>query len=352
MSITDDVRIKEIRSLVPASVLLDELPMPDNAAKLVSETRQSIANCINGIDDRVVILVGPCSVHDYNSAVEYAENLSCIIDKYQGELLIIMRVYFEKPRTTVGWKGFINDPDLDGSFKINKGLKEARKLLLELLSKGVPCGTEYLDVISPQYISDLMSWGAIGARTTESQTHRELSSGLSCPIGFKNGTHGNIQIAVDAIKSARSEHHFLGVTKNGTAGIVSTKGNTNTHVILRGGSDGPNYYKENIDYAIDCQNKSNLDARIMIDCSHGNSEKDYVKQPIVAASVSEMIASGNSHIFGVMVESHLKSGNQKITENMTYGQSITDACISWDMTEEVFDTIANAVKARRAILEL
>ena len=347
MSVTDDIRIEEIRSLVPASVLLDEFPISDHAAKLVSETRVSIANCINGIDDRVVVLVGPCSVHDYNSAVEYADNLASIVDKYQGELLIIMRVYFEKPRTTVGWKGFINDPDLDGSFRINKGLKEARKLLLDILSKGIPCGTEYLDVISPQYISDLISWGAIGARTTESQTHRELASGLSCPIGFKNGTHGNIQIAVDAIKSARSKHHFLGVTKNGTSAIVSTKGNANTHIILRGGSDGPNYSKENIDYALDCQKKSNLDAGIMVDCSHGNSEKNYMKQPIVAASVSELIASGESHIFGIMVESHLKEGNQKITENMTYGQSVTDACISWSMTEEVFDTIADAVKSRR-----
>ena len=347
MSTTDDVRINKIRSLVPASVLLDELPISNNQSDLVIKTRESISNCIKGHDDRIVLVVGPCSIHDYSSAIEYAKKLANIKDRYKNEIIIIMRVYFEKPRTTVGWKGFINDPKLDGSFQINKGLKEARKLLLEILSLGIPCGTEYLDVISPQYIADLISWGAIGARTTESQTHRELSSGLSCPIGFKNGTNGNIQIAVDAIKSARSEHHFLGVTKNGTAAIVNTSGNDSTHVILRGGKDGPNYDQKSIQNTIELQKNSEIDSLIMVDCSHGNSQKNYLNQPKVASQLSNMIRSGEKYIFGIMIESHLKEGNQVISKNMTYGQSVTDACVSWDDTEKIIDNIANAVKARR-----
>ena len=349
MQSTDDIRIDDIRALVPASVLLDEFPISENASKVIFNARQQISKCIHGKDDRLVIVVGPCSVHDYDAAIEYGRRLVESAKKYENELVIIMRVYFEKPRTTVGWKGFINDPDLDDSFNINKGLRGARGLLLELSDMGMPCGTEYLDVISPQYVSDLISWGAIGARTTESQVHRELSSGLSCPIGFKNGTDGNMQVAVDAIKSSVSPHHFLGVTKNGTTAIFSTKGNKDTHIILRGGKTGPNYSEKHIAKAIEQQNHSGLSARLMVDCSHGNSEKDYTRQPIVSASVADMIARGDTNVFGLMVESHLEEGNQKISENMVYGKSVTDACVSWETTETILSNLADAVKIRRTL---
>ncbi len=349
MQSTDDLRIDDIRALVPASVLVDEHPLTEKSSNIIFNARQKISKCLHGADDRLVVVVGPCSVHDYAAAIEYGQRLTKLIDKHENELVIIMRVYFEKPRTTVGWKGFINDPDLDDSFNINKGLRSARSLLLELSEMGIPCGTEYLDVISPQYVSDLISWGAIGARTTESQVHRELSSGLSCPIGFKNGTDGNIQLAVDAIKSASSPHHFLGVTKNGTTAIFSTKGNKDSHVILRGGKSGPNYEASHIEAAIDQQKQSGLSIPLMVDCSHGNSEKDFRRQPIVSGYIADLVAKGSKDVFGLMIESHLEEGNQKINDNMVYGKSVTDACVSWATTEEMLNGLAEAVRSKRML---
>ena len=296
-----------------------------------------------------MVVVGPCSIHDYDAAIEYAKKLKNTAKELKNELVIVMRVYFEKPRTTVGWKGFINDPDLDDSFKINKGLRTARQLLLDINEMGLPAGTEYLDVISPQYVADLISWGAIGARTTESQVHRELASGLSCPVGFKNGTDGGVQVAVDAIGASQSPHHFLSVTKNGTAAIYETDGNTDCHVILRGGKTGPNYDEKSVSEAFEQQAKSNVYARIMVDCSHGNSQKDFNRQPIVSNEIAGYISGGNIQVFGLMIESHLVEGNQKISNKMVYGQSVTDACVSWETTEKMLETLATAVKTRRAL---
>ncbi|BDA77290.1 phospho-2-dehydro-3-deoxyheptonate aldolase [Leptospira kobayashii] len=349
MKKTDNLRILEEHSLIPASVIMEELPLTDRAAEVVTKARKEISDLIHGRDNkRLLVVVGPCSVHDTAAVMEYAGLLRPMIEKFKEELVIVMRVYFEKPRTTVGWKGLINDPNLDGSFHINKGLQTARKLLLDLNNLGIPCGTEFLDVISPQYVADLVSWGAIGARTTESQVHRELASGLSAPIGFKNGTDGNVQIAIDALRSAGSSHHFLSVTNQGSSAIFKTAGNPDTHVILRGGNKGPNYDEQSIGELGAQIEKSNLPARVMIDCSHGNSQKDYRRQPIVLESVGNQFAAGSKYILGVMVESHLKEGNQSIdAKPLVYGQSITDACVSWETTVPMLEKLAESVRKRK-----
>ncbi|MFL2479075.1 MAG: 3-deoxy-7-phosphoheptulonate synthase [Verrucomicrobiales bacterium] len=347
---TDDLRIDQIRQLIAPALLMSEFTVSENVGKLVSDARVSAASILNGSDDRLLVVVGPCSIHDVDAAVEYASKLKDQIDKHKDDLLIIMRVYFEKPRTTVGWKGLINDPDLDGSFDINKGLEIARKLLIDINELGVPAGTEFLDTISPQYIADLVSWGAIGARTTESQIHRELASGLSMPIGFKNGTGGSVQIAVDGIKAASMPHNFLSVTKQGVSAIVCTVGNQDCHIILRGSSAGPNYDSASILETSDLLEKSNLPRPLMIDCSHGNSLKDHKNQPKVAADVSAQLSEGNSDIAAVMVESNIEEGNQKLTDDLSslnYGQSVTDACVDWSDTESILEELAQGVRARR-----
>ena len=346
--VTDDTRINGMRALVPALVILEELPITRKVEKTVLKAREEISNVLHGEDDRLVVVVGPCSIHDTKAALEYAEKLAEQAEKHKNELVVIMRVYFEKPRTTVGWKGLINDPDLNSTFNINKGLRQARDLLLKINEMGLPCGTEYLDVISPQYLADLVSWGAIGARTTESQIHRELASGLSCPVGFKNGTNGGIQIAVDAIRSAQSSHHFLSMTKQGITAIFETSGNEDAHIILRGGKSGTNYHSEAVNETAELLNKYDMATKVMIDCSHGNSLKDYKRQPLVCEAVVEQVISGSDNILGVMIESHLVEGNQDISDTpLIYGKSITDACISWVSTVEMFDLLSNAVKQKR-----
>ncbi len=348
---TDDIRIHEIRELSPPSHLMREFPISIEASNVVYQSRQAIHKVLAGEDDRLVVVVGPCSIHDTKAALEYADRLKVLRDKYKNELEIVMRVYFEKPRTTVGWKGLINDPDLDHSFNINKGLRIARELLLTINEKGLPAGCEYLDMITPQYIADLVSWGAIGARTTESQVHRELASGLSCPVGFKNGTDGNTRIAIDAIKAASSPHHFLSVTKGGHSAIVKTKGNEDCHIILRGGKV-PNYGAEFVQAASEDLAKSGLAQKIMIDSSHANSSKKPENQPSVLEDVAQQMEAGDLRIFGVMIESHLVAGRQDHVEGqpLTYGQSITDGCIGWDTTEQVLARLAQAVTNRRAKL--
>jgi 3-deoxy-7-phosphoheptulonate synthase len=341
----DDVHIAELRPLLPPAILMEELPVSDSIATMISNTREGIANIYNGSDDRLLVVVGPCSIHDTDAAIEYAKRLRAVVDQYKDELLIVMRVYFEKPRTTVGWKGLINDPGLDGSFNINQGLRTARKLLIDVAEIGLPAGCEFLDTISPQFIADLVCWGAIGARTTESQIHRELASGLSMPIGFKNGTDGSTQIAIDAIGAASHPHHFLSVTKQGLSAIVTTSGNKDCHIILRGSNKGPNYDSTAVSEATALLEKNNLAIQLMVDCSHGNSNKDFSRQPIVAADVGAQIANGSTAIAGVMIESHLFEGNQKKPE--AYGVSITDACISWETTETVLEGLAESIKARR-----
>ena len=343
---TDDTRIKNIEVLLPPTAHLYELPVSETAANVVHNARQEIADIIHGRDNRASVIVGPCSIHDPKAALEYADRLRPLIDKYKQELLIVMRVYFEKPRTTVGWKGLINDPHLDGSYDINYGLRLARKLLLDINNKGIPAATEFLDMITPQYYADLISWGAIGARTTESQIHRELASGLSCPVGFKNGTDGNLKIAIDAMGAAVNPHHFLSVTKAGLSAIVHTAGNPDCHVILRGGKE-PNYSTEHVKSAAEQIQKANFDGyRVMIDVSHANSKKDYSRQPEVAEDVAGQIENGEKNIIGVMVESNLVEGRQDNPE--TYGKSITDACIGWDTTEKLLERLAVAVKTRNA----
>jgi 3-deoxy-7-phosphoheptulonate synthase len=321
------------------------------AAETTYQGRQAVHRVLHGADNRLVVVVGPCSIHDYASALDYAGKLRRQVQRHADELLILMRVYFEKPRTTVGWKGLINDPRMDGSFKINEGLRLARKLLWEVNELGLPCATEFLDTITPQYTADLISWGAIGARTTESQVHRELASGLSCPVGFKNGTDGNIRIAVDAIKAGASPHHFLSVTKAGHSAIVSTNGNEDCHVILRGGTE-PNYHAAAVDAACAELGRAGLAARVMIDCSHNNSSKQFKRQLDVARDVAAQLAAGEDRIFGVMIESHLKEGRQDLAPGkpMEYGVSITDACLGWDDTLVVLDILADAAKARRVAL--
>ncbi|MCK5499394.1 MAG: 3-deoxy-7-phosphoheptulonate synthase AroG [Gammaproteobacteria bacterium] len=346
---TDDLRINEIKTITPPAVLCEEIPVSEKAAKTTYETRQAIHSILSGDDDRLVVITGPCSIHDIKSAIEYASRLKPLIDKYSDDLLIIMRVYFEKPRTTVGWKGLINDPNLDGSFEINQGLRLARGLLHDLNESGIAAATEYLDLITPQYVSDLIGWGAIGARTTESQAHRELASGLSCPVGFKNGTDGTTKIAVDAIGAALCPHHFLSLRKEGNSGIFSTTGNPDCHIILRGGKE-PNYDAASVNKVSAELEKAGLPANIMIDFSHANSNKQYEKQMDVGTDVCNQLAAGDNRIFGVMIESHLIAGRQDIVvgKKLTYGQSITDACLGWEDTEILIDQLAKAVQKRRS----
>ncbi len=347
---TDDIRIDEIRQLLPPSLLLSELPILDSSAQLINSTRSDIDNVLNGLSDKLLVVVGPCSIHDQKAAIEYADHVRKWISKYSNDLLIVMRVYFEKPRTTVGWKGLINDPSLDNSFDINNGLKIARSLLSEINEMGVPAGTEFLDAISPQYYADLISWGAIGARTTESQIHRELASGLSMPIGFKNGTGGSIKIAVDGIKAASQPHHFLSVTKQGVSGIVKTRGNKSCHIILRGSSNGPNCDSDSINETSRLLKDNDLPGQLMVDCSHGNSLKDYKRQVSVAENLSEQISNGSKDIASVMIESNLVEGNQKISSNLSdlvYGQSVTDSCVGLEDTEKILSMFADAVQKRR-----
>ena len=347
---TDDIRIDEIRQLLPPSLLLSELPILESSAQLINSTRSDIDNVLNGLSDKLLVVVGPCSIHDQKAAIEYADHVRKWISKYSNDLLIVMRVYFEKPRTTVGWKGLINDPSLDNSFDINNGLKIARSLLSEINEMGVPAGTEFLDAISPQYYADLISWGAIGARTTESQIHRELASGLSMPIGFKNGTGGSIKIAVDGIKAASQPHHFLSVTKQGVSGIVKTRGNKSCHIILRGSSNGPNCDSDSINETSMLLKDNDLPGQLMVDCSHGNSLKDYKRQVSVAENLSEQISNGSKDIASVMIESNLVEGNQKISSNLgdlVYGQSVTDSCVGLEDTEKILSMFADAVQKRR-----
>lgn len=348
---TDDIRIREIKELSPPSHAMREFPCTEPVGELVHETRQALHRILHGMDDRVAVVIGPCSIHDPKAAMEYADRLKAVREKLKDDLEIVMRVYFEKPRTTVGWKGLINDPDLDGSFQINKGLRLARQLLLEINAKGLPAGCEFLDMITPQYIADLVSWGAIGARTTESQVHRELASGLSCPVGFKNGTDGSVRIAVDAIKAASQPHHFLSVTKGGHSAIVSTGGNEDCHAILRGGK-APNYDAASVQAACEDLAKAGLAQRLMIDASHANSSKKPENQPAVCRDIGQQIAAGDTRIVGVMVESHLVAGRQDLVagQPLTYGQSITDGCIDWEASEAVLEELAQAVRERRRVV--
>ena len=344
----DDIRIKEIKELTAPRALFRTLPGSEKAATTTYNARQAIHRILHGADDRLIIVIGPCSIHDPIAAKEYASRLVHIRQKHINDLEIIMRVYFEKPRTNVGWKGLINDPNLDGSFQINKGLQIARQLLLEINELGLPAGCEYLDMITPQYIADQVSWGAIGARTTESQTHRELASGLSCPVGFKNGTDGNIKIAIDAIKAASQPHHFLSVTKEGHSAIISTNGNPDCHIILRGGSE-PNYEFQHVDATCHEISKAGLAQRLMIDASHANSAKKAENQISVCANIAGQIASGDQRIIGVMIESHLLAGRQDLQPNteLVYGQSITDGCLGWEESILLLDELAKAVRTRR-----
>jgi 3-deoxy-7-phosphoheptulonate synthase len=345
---TDDIRIREIKELVPPSHVLREFPVSENAARTTYETRQAIHRILHGADDRLLVVMGPCSIHDVKAAKEYAGKLRREKERLAGELLVVMRVYFEKPRTTVGWKGLINDPNLDGSFRINDGLRIARHLLLDLDEIGVPVGCEFLDMITPQYVADLVAWGAIGARTTESQIHRELASGLSCPVGFKNGTDGNVRVAVEAIRAARAPHHFLSVTKAGHSAIVSTAGNEDCHIILRGGAK-PNYDAASVDTAARSLAEAGVPARLMVDFSHGNSSKKPEKQVEVGQDVAGQIAGGEARIFGVMAESHLKAGRQDLApgKELIYGMSITDGCIGWEESRKLLGVLADAVSQRR-----
>ena len=345
---TDDLRIREVKELSPPSHLMREFACSEAVSGVVYGARQALHRILHGMEDRLAVVIGPCSIHDTEAAVDYARRLKPLREKFAGELEIVMRVYFEKPRTTVGWKGLINDPDLDGSFNINKGLRTARELLLSINEIGLPAGCEFLDMITPQYIADLVSWGAIGARTTESQVHRELASGLSCPVGFKNGTDGNVRIAVDAIKAASQPHHFLSVTKGGHSAIVSTNGNEDCHVILRGGK-APNYDAASVEQACQDIAKAGLAQRLMIDASHANSNKNFENQPVVVEDIAKQLEAGEERIVGVMIESNLIGGRQDLIpgQPLNYGQSITDGCIAWDSSEKVLERLATAVKSRR-----
>ncbi len=346
---TDDSRITAMTEVISPEQLHKDCQISESASKLIFDTRTAIHNILNGKDDRLLVVIGPCSIHDPDAAREYAKKLKNMRDELGDDLLIVMRVYFEKPRTTVGWKGLINDPNLDESYEINKGLHLARCLLADLNDMDIPAATEFLDLITPQYIADLISWGAIGARTTESQVHRELASGLSSPVGFKNGTDGTLQVAIDAIASASRPHNFLSLTKEGYSAIFATTGNDDCHIILRGGKE-PNYDAKHVDQAVKELAAANVQTRLMVDCSHANSQKDHQRQIDVAAAVAEQIAKGNDNLMGVMVESHLVAGRQDVEDGkeLVYGQSITDACISWDDSVAVLRTLAGAVKQRRA----
>ncbi|WKE65156.1 3-deoxy-7-phosphoheptulonate synthase AroG [Gallaecimonas kandeliae] len=344
----DDLRILEIKELLPPIAVLEKFPATEAAAATVFEARQAIHRILDDQDDRLLVIVGPCSIHDPAAALEYGRRLKALRDELKGDLEVVMRVYFEKPRTTVGWKGLINDPYLDNSFQINDGLRIGRKLLLDLTDLGLPTAVEFLDMITPQYLADLISWGAIGARTTESQVHRELSSGLSCPVGFKNGTDGNIKIATDAIGAASSPHHFLSVTKFGHSAIVSTAGNPDCHIILRGGK-APNYSAEEVAAVLAQLQQAGLRQKLMIDFSHANSAKQYQRQLAVTEDVAGQLAAGQKAIFGVMIESHLVEGRQELEDGqpLTYGQSITDGCLGWEDTEKALRQLASAVRSRR-----
>ncbi|MEZ5556710.1 3-deoxy-7-phosphoheptulonate synthase [Haliea sp.] len=346
---TDDLRIRRTNELIAPQQLISDIAVSDTAAQTVTAARQAIHNILVEEDDRLLVVVGPCSIHDPDAARDYAARLKRVAEVLQADLQVVMRVYFEKPRTTVGWKGLINDPDLNNTFQINKGLHLARKLLADLAAMGLPSGTEYLDLISPQYVADLVAWGAIGARTTESQTHRELASGLSCPVGFKNATDGDIQVAIDAIKSASQPHHFLSVTKQGHSAIFQTAGNEDCHVILRGGKH-PNYDMFSVDDAAAMLRKAGLPTRIMVDASHANSRKIPARQVDVIRDIGAQVARGNRAIFGLMIESNLVAGRQDVVagEPLVYGQSITDPCIDWPHTEDLLVELAAAVRARRA----
>ncbi len=346
----DDVRISAVRPLISPALLLDELPVSPAVQALVENSRRQISGVLHGRDDRLIVVTGPCSIHDHGQAIDYAQRLKALQPQLEDALLLVMRVYFEKPRTTVGWKGYINDPWLDGSFRINEGLRRARELLLEIGEIGLPAGSEFLDLLSPQYIADLIAWGAIGARTTESQSHRQLASGLSCPIGFKNGTDGGVQVAADALVAARASHAFMGMTKMGQAAIFQTRGNEDAHIILRGGSSGPNYDAAHVDAACAVLRKAGLREQAMIDCSHANSSKQHQRQIEVAADVARRIAAGERRMTGVMIESHIEPGRQDLAPGVPLrpGVSITDACIGWEQTEPVLRNLAEAVRARRA----
>jgi len=350
---TDDLRIKDIKELRTPAEVMHEFPRTDAATRTVLASRHAIHNILHGADDRLIVVVGPCSIHDPSAAIDYAKRLLPVRERLSDRLEIVMRVYFEKPRTTVGWKGLINDPNLDGSFEIDNGLRLARSLLLDIANLGLPAGCEFLDMTTPQYFADLVAWGAIGARTTESQVHRELASGLSCPVGFKNGTDGNVRIALDAVKSASQPHHFLAVTKDGRSAIASTTGNDDCHIILRGGKV-PNFDAESVEAASAESVKSGIAPAIMIDASHANSSKKFENQPLVLADVGAQLAAGDRRIIGVMIESNLVAGRQDLVPGtpLTYGQSITDGCIGWETTVESLDALAESVSARRAKAEL
>jgi 3-deoxy-7-phosphoheptulonate synthase len=345
---TDDLRIRGIQELTPPSQILREIAITTKANANVAEARHALHRVLHGADDRLIVIVGPCSIHDVTAAREYADRLLAVKQRLAADLLVLMRVYFEKPRTTVGWKGLINDPGLDGTFRINDGLRLARRLLLDLNESGMPVGCEFPDMVTPQYIGDLVSWGAIGARTTESQVHRELASGLSCAVGFKNGTDGNVRIAVDAIRAARAPHHFMGVTKGGHSAIVSTTGNEDCHVVLRGGTT-PNYDAASIDAACKVLGEAGLAQNLMVDLSHSNSFKQFEKQIDAGMDVARQIEGGDSRVVGVMAESHLQAGRQDLVPGkpLVYGQSVTDACIGWDDTQKLLDALAEAVGRRR-----
>ena len=349
MKQTDDIRIAATKELVSPAQILEQFPLSEKAAKCTALSRKQIQNIMQGKDDRLVVVVGPCSIHDPESALEYATRLAKLKKQLQEDLMIVMRVYFEKPRTTVGWKGLINDPDLNGSYNVNKGLGIARQLLLSINELGVPAGCEYLDLITPQYTGDVVAWGAIGARTTESQCHRELASGLSCPVGFKNGTNGNLKIAVDAISAASNPHHFMSVTKEGRTAIFNSTGNEYCHIILRGGNNQPNYSAPHVQESAELLMSAGVDTNIMVDFSHANSFKTPSRQYEGCADVCSQLEAGEERVFGVMLESHLIEGNQKVVEGrpLLYGQSITDGCIGWNETEELCCKLANAIRSRR-----
>jgi 3-deoxy-7-phosphoheptulonate synthase len=345
----DDTRIAAVRPLVTPALLQEWLPAPEAAEHLVEDSRAAISRLLHGRDDRLLVVVGPCSIHDHDQAIAYARQLKTLADAHAAELLVVMRVYFEKPRTTVGWKGYINDPHLDGSFAINEGLQMARRLLLDILALGLPVGTEFLDLLSPQFISDLVSWGAIGARTTESQSHRQLASGLSCPVGFKNGTEGSVKVAADAVLAAQAHHAFIGMTKMGQSAIFETRGNDDCHVILRGGRQ-PNYGAAEVDAACALLAASGLREQLMIDLSHANSAKQHRRQVEIAADIAARIAAGERRIAGVMIESHLEEGRQDIVDGKAaqYGVSVTDACIGMAQTAPLLEGLAQAVRLRRS----
>lgn len=346
---TDDLRIEKLQTLSPPAQVIGEAPATSSVAEVVGAGRRAVHEILQGRDDRLAVVIGPCSIHDPKAALEYAQRLAAERERHAGELEIIMRVYFEKPRTTVGWKGLINDPDLDGGFRINEGLRLARRVLLDVSAQGLPAACEFLDVTTPQYIADLVAWGAIGARTTESQIHREMASGLSCPVGFKNGTNGDVKVAVDAVMAASQPHHFLAVTKEGRAAIATTTGNGDCHLVLRGGKT-PNYDAASVAAAAEVLKKAGLPERIMVDVSHANSGKNHENQPAVVADVCAQVATGATPIMGVMIESHLVAGRQDIVpgQPLTYGQSVTDACVDWETSVRMLDDLAAAVKAGRA----